>query len=118
MALAEVLGGTYLTTGTLTSISGSLPDTTGKTYVFVLDTQPMADGDQILIEIRTIVRAAGTARAAYRAYYANAQATAATTDGELIKYSPPIPANVSIDVFMEGLAGTNRTYTWALLSLD
>jgi hypothetical protein len=78
----------------------------------------MVNGDQILVEIRTIARSAGTYRAAYRAYYSNAQATSATTDGELIKYSPPIPGNVGYDVLMQRLAGGDRTYHWSILSID
>ena len=84
--------------------------TTSGTYVLVLDLNPAADGDTFEVRLKTIVRAAGTERTAYLRAYANAQ----DADGQ-IKYSVPVPANVSIKATLKQTAGTGRTITWALL---
>jgi hypothetical protein len=84
--------------------------TTAGTYVLVLDLNPAANADIFEARIKTIVRAAGTERTAYLRIYVNAQ----DTDGQ-IKYSVPVPTNVSIKATLKQTAGTGRTITWALL---
>ena len=85
-------------------------DTANHTYVFVIDTNLMVNGDQIEIKIKTIVRSAGTERVAYVVQYANIQ-------DDPQKYSMPVPANISLKVTLKRVAGTDHAYPCALLSL-
>jgi len=109
MALAVVSSGTQ--SATLDTEHTLDNDTTGKTYVLVVDTNAMASGDITILRIKTKVLSGGTLRLAYSATYAHVQ-------GDPIKYSVPVPANIEIEVSLEQTDGTGRSYPWALLSLD
>jgi hypothetical protein len=84
-------------------------DTTGYTYVLVVDVSNLANGDAVELRLYTKCRTAGTERLAYCRKYANAQE-------ELIKYSPPVPANISCKATLKQTAGTARTFEWSLLA--
>lgn len=86
-------------------------DTTGKTYVLVVDCGAMVDGDVVVFRIKTKVLAGGTLRLAYSATYAHLQ-------GDPNKYSVPVPADVEIECTLEQTDGTGRSFPWKLLSLD
>jgi hypothetical protein len=109
MALAEVAGGdqvaTVTTEHTLTTHTG------GKTVVLVVDTNAMVAGDILELRLKTKARSGGTSRLAYYAAFAHVQAAP-------IKYSVPVPANIECVATLKQTAGTSRTFTWALLSLD
>lgn len=109
MAWTEAAGGAQVcvisTEHTLTT------QTTAGTYVLVIDANPFADGDTFEVRLKTIVRAAGTERTAYLRSYVNGQ----DADGQ-IKYSVPVPVNVSIKATLKQTAGTGRTVTWALVT--
>ena len=108
MAWSEAAGGAQVcTVGTEHTLS---TQTTAGTYVLVIDANPFADGDTFEVRLKTIVRSAGTERVAYLRCYVNAQ----DTDGQ-IKYSVPVPVNVSIKATLKQTVGTSRTVTWALL---
>lgn len=109
MALAVVNSGTQ--SATLDTEHTLDNDTTGKTYVLVVDTGAMVNGDVTILRIKTKVLSGGTLRLAYSATYANVQA-------EPQKYSVPVPANIEIECTLEQTDGTGRSYPWALLSLD
>lgn len=85
-------------------------DTTNKTYVFVVDTTNMVNGDTLELRVKTIVLSAGAEGLAYYAAYNNAQ-------GAVIKYSVPVPANISCKVTLKQTAGTGRAFPWSLLSI-
>jgi hypothetical protein len=85
-------------------------DTTGKTYVLVVDLGPLAAGDVVELAIYTKVRSTSTERLAYFATYANVQ-------DEPNKYSVPVPADVSFKATLKQTAGTGRSFDWKLLSL-
>jgi hypothetical protein len=103
----QVTSGATATDGTEQTLA---TDTTNKTYIFVIDTNAMLNGDQIEIRCKTKTRSGDTSRVAYYVTYANVQ-------GEPQKYSEPIPANIELIVTLKRVAGTDRTYNWALLSL-
>jgi hypothetical protein len=107
MALAEVTGGTVTTDGTEQTLT---TQTTSQTYVLVVETVNMANGDEIELRIKTKCRSGGTSRLAFEATYRDAQA-------EPNKYSIPIPANIEIVATIKRTAGTDRSYIWAILSL-
>ena len=110
MAWTEAAGGAQVcsvgTEHTLTT------QTTAGTYALVIDSNVFADGDTFEVRLKTIVRSAGTERVAYLRSYVNAQDA-----DSLIKYSVPVPVNVSIKATLKQTAGTSRTVTWALLTV-
>lgn len=109
MAIAVVASGTQTATiGTEHTLATS---TTGKTYVLVVDTVNMANADILELRLYTIVLAAGAEGLAYIATFSNVQSTK-------IKYSVPVPANISCKATLKQVAGTGRAYPWALLSID
>jgi hypothetical protein len=85
-------------------------DTTNKTYVFVIDTAALVNGDTIEVRIKTKALLGGTERLAYIATYANVQL-------DPIKYSPPVPADISCKVTLKRVAGSDRTFPWKLISV-
>lgn len=84
--------------------------TLGYSFVLVVDTVNMAMGDVVELRIYTKARTSGTERLAYLRYYANAQ-------GEPIKYSVPVPADVSCKATLTQTAGVGRVFEWSLLSI-
>lgn len=109
MTLAIIASGTQ--SATLDTEHTLDNDTTGKTYVLVVDTGAMVNGDIVIFRIKTKVLSGGTLRLAYSTTYANVQA-------EPQKYSIPIPANIEIECSLEQTDGTGRSYPWVLLSID
>lgn len=109
MALAVVSSGTQ--TATLATEHTLATSTTGKTYVLVVDTVNLVNGETLELKLYTIVLSAGTERLAYYATYTHLQ-------GEPVKYSVPVPANISLKATLEQNGGTGRAFPWSLLSLD
>lgn len=85
-------------------------DTGNKVYVVVVDAGAMIQGDQLELRIYTKARTGGTERLAYSVSYRDVQA-------DPMKYSPPIPANISVRATLVQPAGTAESFPWALLSL-
>lgn len=108
MAIAVVASGSLVADGTEQTLATS---TTGKTYVLVVDLNPMVNGDEIELRLKTKVLTGSTERLAYFAGYAHIQAAPN-------KYSVPVPANWSCKATLKQVAGSNHTYDWALLSID
>jgi hypothetical protein len=81
------------------------------TFVFVVDTSNMANGDQLELAVKTRMTALGTTRVAYKAGYAHAQA-------ELIKHSIPLATDTRITATIKQTAGTGRNYDWKVLRID
>lgn len=108
MTWTEAAGGaqacTISTEHTLTT------QTTPGTYVLVLDMTNAADGDLFEVRLKTIARAAGSEVGAYLRSYVNLQDA-----DEKMKYSVPVPVNVSIKATLKQTTGTGRVITWALL---
>lgn len=111
MALAVISSGTT-TPGTL-GVEEDLDasDTSGKTYVLVVDTANLTGSELLELRLYTKVLSGGTSRLAYTATFVGVQ-------GEPIKYSVPVPANIEIRATIEQTGGTLRAFPWALLSID
>ena len=109
MTIAVVASGTQ--TATISTEHSLATDTTGKTYVLVVDTNAMVNGDELELRIKTKVLTGGTVRLAYIAGYAHIQSAPN-------KYSVPIPAKWSCEATLKQTAGTGRAFPWELLSLD
>jgi hypothetical protein len=98
-------------TAVLTTEHTLATDTANHTYVLAVDTALLVNGETLELRLYTICLAAGTERLAYYATYQNGQ-------GEPMKYSPPVPANISFKATLEQNGGTGRAFPWSLLALD
>ncbi len=109
MALASISNGTQTATpGTEHTL---VTDTTGKTYVLLVDTANLVNDETVTLRIKTKVLSAGVEGLAYVATYKHAQ-------NEAIKISPPVPALHSFKATLEQNGGTGRAFDWEVLSLD
>ena len=77
-------------------------------YVLVVDMANLANGDIVILRIKTKYATGGTSRLAYSAVYANIQA-------EPNKYSVPVPVDTEIICTLEQTDGTGRDFPWNLL---
>jgi hypothetical protein len=109
MALAVANSGTQ--TATLTTEHTLDTLTSGKTYVLVVDTANLVNGETLTLRIYTKVLSGGTSRVAYDAVYIHAQS-------DPIKYSVPVPANIEFLATLRQDGGTGRAFPWSILSLD
>jgi hypothetical protein len=85
-------------------------NTSGQSFVLVVDTSNMVMGDRIEIRLYTKCKSGGAEQLAYLRAYKHLQ-------GEPIKYSVPVPADVSLRATLTQTAGTGRNYDWSLLSI-
>lgn len=85
-------------------------DTTNKTYVLVVDASAMALGDVLELRIYTKALSGGAEQLAYFATYQHVQS-------DPMKYSPPVPADISFRATLCQPCGTARAYPWKILSL-
>jgi hypothetical protein len=97
-------------TATLTTEHDLATDTANHVYVLAVDTAAMVNGETLELRMYTKVLTGGTERLAYVAIYQHAQ-------GEPAKYSPPVPADISLRATLKQTGGTGRAYPWKLLSL-
>ncbi len=84
--------------------------TSGATVVLVVDAADMTYGDTTELRLYTKCRSGDTERLAYVRRFRHAQA-------EPIKYSVPVPSDVSVRATLKQSAGTGRAYPWSLLSV-
>lgn len=84
--------------------------TTPGTLVLAVDCAAMANGDVLELRLKTKVLSGGASGLAYYTVYANAQ-------GQPIKYSVPVPANIEVVATLKQTSGTGRAFPWSLLSL-
>lgn len=109
--MPAIIGSGTLTPGTLgVEQNFAAADTTNKVYVLVVDTVNLANGETVEFRLYTIALAAGAERVAYRVAYQHAQ-------GEPMKYSPPVPADISFRATITQTGGTLRSYPWKIVSL-
>lgn len=105
---------TVIAEGTQTAVIGTehtlATDTTGKTYLLVVDGGNNANGDTLELRIYTKVRSTSTERLAYYEAFSNVL-------GEPNLYSVPVPADVSFKATLKQTAGTGRDFDWKVLAL-
>jgi len=106
MATPQV-NGTILADGTEQTLATV---TTAGSYVLHVDLSALADGDTVVLRLKSRVLSGGTDRLAYEASFSHAQGTPLT-------YSIPVPTAHQIIATLEQTAGTNRSYDWSLLAL-
>ena len=109
MALASVAEGTQVAVvGTEHTLH---TNTTVHTFVLVTDTGAMVTSDIVELRIYTIARSGGTERLAYSVVYAHTQSAP-------MKYSIPVPSDISLRATLKQTAGTARSFPWKVLRLD
>lgn len=107
----SVGAGTYAaSTASLSAEVDLATSTANATFILVVDASAMVLGDQLELRVYTKALTGGTERLAYSVAYRDVQADA-------IKYSVPIPADISIRCTLLQPAGTAQSFPWALLSL-
>lgn len=107
MALADVGNGTNVCDGTEQTIS---TEASAKTYVLMADLNDMANGETLIVRLKTKPLTGGTTRTVYRADYANVQTT------QPIIISVPVP---SLFEFIVTFEGTNTlSIPWVLMTID
>jgi hypothetical protein len=84
--------------------------TSAGTYVFVVDLANLVNGDVVELRVKTKLTSGDTSQLAFDATYANLQS-------RLNVYSPPIPSPIEIVATLKQVAGTGRTFIWALYLL-
>lgn len=107
MALVDVGNGTNVCDGTEQTIT---TESAAKTYVLVADLNDMANGETLIIRLKTKPLTGGTTRTAYTASYANVQT------GAPIAISVPVP---SLWEFIVTFEGTNTlSIPWVVMTVD
>lgn len=79
-------------------------------YVLVVDTVNMVNGDELELRLKTKAKSGSTSRLAYSQTYIHAQ-------GELNKYSIPVPVDTEIVATLKQVAGTGRSFDWNILRM-
>ena len=108
MALTSVGSGTQ--TATIDTEHTLDTETGAGVYVLVVDMANLANGDIVILRLKTKAKSGGTSRLAY-------QATDANVQGEPNKYSIPVPVDTEIIATLEQTDGTGRDFPWNLLKL-
>lgn len=86
-------------------------------FLLVVDTGAMMNGsggtpaDQLELSIKTICLAGGTEREAYVGYFVGVQK-------EPVKFSVPVPSDISIRFTLKQVDGTGRSYPWKVLLIE
>ncbi len=80
------------------------------TYVFTVNCENLALGDEVTFSIWVKVLTGSTSRQAYEATYAHVQ-------GDNVKISIPVVSNFQLIVKANQSAGTARAFEWSLDSI-
>ncbi len=104
----SIASGTLTADGTEQTLA---TDTTNKNYILVVDTANLVNGETVELRLYTKCLTGGTERLAYLATYVHAQ-------GEPMKYSIPVPADISLKATLKQTAYVSayKTFPWKLLS--
>lgn len=108
MALTSVGSGTQ--TAVIDTEHTLDTETTAGVYVLVVDMNNLADGDVVILRIKTKNQSGSTSRLAYIKTFSHVQI-------EINKYSPAIPVDTEIVCTLEQTDGTGRNFDWNLLKM-
>lgn len=106
MALVSVGSGTNACDGSEQTID---TETAPKTYVLQIGLEDMANGEELIVRIKTKVLTGDTAAVAYTGNFANVQ-------GDPVAYSIPVPSLFQLIVTFEGTNTMN--VRWNLMTVD
>ena len=108
MAASVASGTQTATVGTEHTLHTS---TLAKTFVLIVDTDNLANGDTLELRVKTKVLSTSTSRLAYAASFSHAQAAP-------VKLSIPVVSLHELVVTLKQTAGTGRSFDWNLVTLD
>ena len=80
-------------------------------YLFYVDTNVLALGDELILRVKVKVRSTGTTRLAFQAAYKNVV-------GEPIIQSIPVSIVNEAVFTLEQATGTSRTFDWAVVDMS
>ncbi len=105
----SIANGTLTADGTEQDLA---TDTANKNYVLAVDIANLVNGEAVELRLYTKCLTGGTERLAFMATYVNAQ-------GEPMKYSIPVPADISLRATLKQTAYVTayKAFPWKLLSL-
>jgi hypothetical protein len=109
MAWTEVAANSVTTDGTEQTISGASYTTSG-TYILSINAKNIANGDMVIIRVKTKVDASDSADVAYDGLYANVQAAP-----KKFSIAVPITSNGEITFTIERKTGTDRAYRYSIM---
>lgn len=106
----SVASGTVTADGTEQELAAA--DTSNKNFVLVVDLATLINGETLELRLYTKCLSGGTERLAYVATYAHIQ-------GAPMKYSVPVPADISIRATLKQTAYVTayKAFPWKLLGL-
>ncbi len=110
--MAWTVEGSGTQTATISTEHSLHTNSGAKTFVFIVDTVNMVEGDVLELRVYLMVLSGGTRRVAYLATYAHGQ-------DEPIKISLPVPSPGQTNGFEASLkqtAGTGRSFPWSVVS--
>lgn len=81
------------------------------TYLFVVDLENLANGDEVTLRIKTTVLSAGNQNTVYEAVFSNAQG-----DVSIAASIPVVGTGQDVVFTLEQTNGTGRDFDWAVLS--
>ena len=86
--------------------------TSNKTFILVVDTANMVNGEEVGLKVYSTCLAAGASRLAYYACYIH-------TQGIPLKFSVPVPSDISFIATLKQVAYVTayKTFPWKVLSL-
>lgn len=101
--------------GTTTPASLSVAETlatitTVGTFLLVADLAAIVNGETLILRLYYKCLSGGTERLAYSAVYQHAQ-------GEPMKFSVPVPSDISLKATIEQQGGTLRAIPWKMLQI-
>lgn len=111
--MANVVEGSGTQTATINTEHSLLTDSDGKTFVLLVDTVNMANGDVLELRAKAMVLSGGTRRQLYMATYRDVQS-------DPIKASIPLVApghTDGVEFTLKQTAGTGRSFPWAVVSV-
>lgn len=108
MAIASVGDGSQ--TATIDTEHTLDTETTAGVYVLCVDLANLANGDTVVLRIKTKCRSGGTSRLAWLASYSHVQVCNNV-------YSVPVVADIECLATLEQTDGTGRAFPWSLIKV-
>lgn len=105
----QVQSGTQTATLTTRHQLGTTITTAGN-YVLVVDTNALANGEELRLEIEIKALTGSTSRVTESVRFLHAQSNP-------VKRSVPIPVAHSVSFYLTQTGGTGRAFDWSILSL-
>ena len=104
---SENIGGSQ--TATISTEHTLATITAAGTYQLIVDLSNLANGDELELRIKVKARSSSGSKVVFISHYAHDQGD----DGALV-LSPPVPAPQEFVATLKQVAGTGRSFEWAI----